>query len=363
MSLWPHTVELEGVSIPLAGILADLIIHHGRTDISDDPTATTCQITLLDVEKELVQAFEVGQTLAVTAKDGAAPAIPRFTGRVTDARLDVDDLTIIATGEVSRLKNYVIGSTDWPVETWSARVTRCFTEADLDDRLELVPDPLFNPQLAARDVDTAGATTLGDYLAFLAPMVGALVSDRMNGDILVQAVGARTLDDAYDARPRRRRLRARLGRGAAARQHRHRSLHRRPVRERDRHRRDLGRPLRRAPGDDRHDLRERARTPPTARTSGSAAAPSPTGTFPRRPSCAASSSSSAPRSSSTTCRPRHRSSPGRRSSRVGPTKSAARRLADDALALRPAPLRSHAALAERPDRPRLERGRPCYRLD
>ena len=44
--------------------------------------------------------------------------------------------------------------------------------------MDLDPDPVFNPQLAARDSATAGPTTLGDYLAFLAPLVGALVADR-----------------------------------------------------------------------------------------------------------------------------------------------------------------------------------------
>lgn len=199
--LWPSTVELAGVSIGLDGILSDLTIHHGRADISDEPTATTCQITLLDVEQELVTAFEVGQSLVVKVKDGTGPEAPRFTGHVTDATLTDDELTIIATGDVGRLRLYPIGDVPWPVEAWSARVTRCFTEAGLVSRLELHPDPAFDPQLAARDPLTAGPTTLGDYLAFLAGMVGAAVTDRMDGRILVQAIGSRSLDDAIELDP------------------------------------------------------------------------------------------------------------------------------------------------------------------
>lgn len=201
MALWPVAVTLAGVTVPLDDVLAALTIHHGREDISDEPTATTCQLALEDVTAAQVAAFEVGQTLTLTVADGAGPPAPRFTGTVTDATLDVDELTIIAVGEVGRLRLYEIGLTDWPAETWSDRVTRAFTEAGLAARLELEPDPGFNPLLAGRVFETAGATTLGDYLTFLAGMVGALVSDRPDGNIYVQAVGARTLEDATPLDP------------------------------------------------------------------------------------------------------------------------------------------------------------------
>ena len=199
--LWPTSVELAGASIPLAGVLADMTIHHGRADVSDEPTATTCQITLLGMTSADVLAFEVGQQLTVMVADGAAPPAPRFAGHVTDAVLAGDELTIIAAAEISRLRLYVVGEVDWPAEPWSARVTRIFTEAGMADRLELSPDPAFDPQLAARVFETAGATTLGDYLTFLAGMVGAAVTDRPNGDISVQAIGARRLSDAVALDP------------------------------------------------------------------------------------------------------------------------------------------------------------------
>lgn len=199
--LWPSTVTLAGVSVPLDGILSSLTIHHGRDDISDDPTASTCELTLLDVTQELVLAFEVGQSLQVQARDGTGPESPRFTGHVTDATLDGDELTIIAAGDLARARLYPVGETAWPEETWSARVTRIFEEAGLDAILELHPDPLLDPLLAARDPLTAGPTTLGDYLPFLAGMVGAAVTDRMDGRILVQAIGARSLDAAVELDP------------------------------------------------------------------------------------------------------------------------------------------------------------------
>jgi hypothetical protein len=201
VTLWPSSVIVGGSPVPLAGILADVTIHHGREDISDEPTATTCQLTLAPVDFAFVAGFEVGQSLVVQVADNGGSPAPRFTGSITDATLDVDRLTVIAAGEVSRLRMYEIGLVDWPSETWTARVTRCFTEAGLAGRLELVPDPTFDPMLAERTFETAGATTLGDYLAFLAGMVGALVSDRPDGDIFVQAVGGRDLDAAVPLDP------------------------------------------------------------------------------------------------------------------------------------------------------------------
>lgn len=202
--LWPDRIFLEDLGdLALEDVLADVTIHHGRTDVADDPTATTCQIVLRDVAYSFVRAFDVGQRLDVSARDGAAPPIRRFTGRVTDARLDVDELVVIATGKLSTLGRYRLGGSGvWPEESWSARVTRAFTEAGIAAELELYVDPDFDPLLAARDSATAGETNLRDYLAFLAPMVGAAVTDRVDdGRILVQALGARSLDNATPLDP------------------------------------------------------------------------------------------------------------------------------------------------------------------
>lgn len=201
MALWPYTVELAGVSVPLAGVLADVQIHHGRDDIAAEPMATTCQLTFRDVAPAFVLDFDMGQSLKLTVRDGTGPIAARFTGKVTDARLDVDELTVIAAGPLSTYYRSPVGETNWPEETWSARISRCFSEAGIASLLELYVDPLFNPVLSARDAASAGASTFGDMLAFLAPTVGALIADRMDGRILVQAIGARRLDAAVSLDP------------------------------------------------------------------------------------------------------------------------------------------------------------------
>lgn len=202
MSLWPDTVTIGGQTIALADVLAEVSIHHGRADVGDEPTATTCQLVLRDVDPGFVDSFEIGVELRVTAWDDVALAsVPRFTGRVTDATLDVDDLTLIGTARLSTLTGYRIGTGNWPQETWSARMQRIFTEAGLASVLDFRPDPDFDPPLAARDPATAGETTLGDYLSFLAPMLGAAVVDGLDGSIVVQAIAARTLDELIVVEP------------------------------------------------------------------------------------------------------------------------------------------------------------------
>lgn len=201
MSLWPDSIVIDGDAIALADVAADVTIHHGRIGVADDPSATTCQLTLYDVTHDFARAFRVGSSLAVTARDGAGAPVPRFTGLITDAVLDVGDLTAIGAARLSTLSRYTVGEVDWPIEAWSARVTRIFTEAGLAAFLDLHADPAFDPPLAARDPLTAGPTTLGDYLAFLAPMVGAAVTDRMDGRVLVQAIGSRALAGAVSLAP------------------------------------------------------------------------------------------------------------------------------------------------------------------
>jgi len=203
VTLWPDALVVDGTALPLAELLADVTVHHGRATTTDEPTASTLQATILGVDKAFVEAFRVGVSLELTVTDGTTSR-PRFTGRVTDARLDGDSLTVIGVARLATLGSYAIGDLAegvWPVEAWSARVQRIFASAGLSSSLVLELDPTFDPTLAARDPATAGATTLADYLAFLAPMLGAAVVDLADGTILVQAIGARTIDSRLELDP------------------------------------------------------------------------------------------------------------------------------------------------------------------
>jgi len=203
--LWPDSVVLAGQAIALADVRADVTIYHGRQDALSEPTASTAQLVFHDVDRAFVRAFDVGAELYVTAKNGAGVSSRRFTGRLTDARLDVDELTAIATGRLATLNRLAIATDPagpvWPVEPWSARVARIFQLGAVDDLLDLQADPAFDPPLAARDPATAGATTVGDYLNFVLPSVGATALDTPDGLIRVQALGSRVLDADVELPP------------------------------------------------------------------------------------------------------------------------------------------------------------------
>lgn len=204
--MWITAVTLDGVALDLnVSVLSDVTIRHGRNDVYEAGTPSTCQLTVLKVARAFTRAFQTGATLVVTAGDGVGAAAPRFTGKVTDGAVDEDNrLTMIAVGRLSTFQQYDVGAGDWPAEKWSARVTRLFTEAGLAAILELVSNPAADPMLAARvSADDGGAKQLDQALDELAGMVGAAIADRPNGNVLVQAVNARTLDalvvvDPYD---------------------------------------------------------------------------------------------------------------------------------------------------------------------
>ena len=186
--MWVTEVTLDGVPIGLDDVLADVTIRHGRTTIDDAPTASTLQLTLHEVTRELTGDFRVGVPITIDA-DGA----PRFTGEVTDASLDDDKLTVIGVGRLASLSRYLIGAEPWPSEQWSARVARVFAEAGLTDLLSLQYDADFDPLLIARGSveEPPDAVTLYDYLQQLATDIGAAIADTPDGKVLVQELNAR----------------------------------------------------------------------------------------------------------------------------------------------------------------------------
>jgi hypothetical protein len=151
--------------------------------------AGVCQIGVFDVN------YAVIGTTDYTYELPPAPELdpPRFTGRITDASLDDDLLTVIGAGTLSTLGHYWIGGDPWPAERWSERVARAFSEAGLAELVHLTYDPEWDPQLIARgSVDEPpDVVSLLDYLGELAGAVGAAVVDLPDGRVLVQEVAAR----------------------------------------------------------------------------------------------------------------------------------------------------------------------------
>lgn len=196
-------VVVADTDVALADVFASVTIRHGRTSPDDGPLASTATLTLVDVAREFVTAFRVGDPLDVLLADDE----PRFRGRITDASLGESGLSIIAVSSLSWLSRRPVGASDWPEEAWSDRIMRAFKEAgaltrwmDMDGTWDgatgtwehpVDPDALTlqigddDPILAARPADE---TTLGAYLVELAQYEPAAIANLPNGSILVQAL-------------------------------------------------------------------------------------------------------------------------------------------------------------------------------
>jgi hypothetical protein len=189
-------IELAGAAVPFAGVLADVTIRHGRTGYFDSPSPSTCTLTFVGVDRSFTRKFRLGSELVVTATDGETEA-PRFTGRLTDATLVLDELTANAVASSRTFSGYTIGAGDWPAEPWSSRVARAFDEAGIGDALVLELG-LFDPLLVAR---VGEPVTLLDYLGALVAMVDAATADLEDGRTLVQAIDSRSQANRYALDP------------------------------------------------------------------------------------------------------------------------------------------------------------------
>ena len=110
------TLTVNGAALDLGDVLADVTIRHGRTGFFDAASASTCQITLLGVDRALTSPFRLGALLVVNATDGSNVAL-RFVGRFTDATLVDDVLTAIAVGALRTLPGYELVDA-YPQERW-----------------------------------------------------------------------------------------------------------------------------------------------------------------------------------------------------------------------------------------------------
>ena len=191
-------VAIDGTDLSLDDVFAAVTIRHGRGGVDDAPLGSTATLTLVGVDRALVEPFEVGATVELDVTG----AVPRFRGRITDADLNTSDpdeavLSILAVSTLARISGRKVGAGAWPSETWSDRVERAFTEAGELASLVLqtgVQDPV----LAARGAEE---TTLAEILGGLVQTNPAAIADLPDGTVLVQAVSSRQGADPIELDP------------------------------------------------------------------------------------------------------------------------------------------------------------------
>jgi hypothetical protein len=199
-------ITLDGVAVQLAGVAADVTIRHGRTGYFDGASSSTCQITLLDVDRATVSALELGSRLVVSYQvDGAGAIAPRFTGRVTDGTADGADLTIVAVGRLSELSGYFVANGPYPRQTWSTRIALAFANAQTGNSYGLfeldLRTPQTDPLLVAETIVVDDEPFLDQYLGELVGFMGAAVADLPDGRILIQPASSRSTANAVNLPP------------------------------------------------------------------------------------------------------------------------------------------------------------------
>jgi len=177
------SVSIDGATMPLENVAADITIRHGRGSYYDATTPSTAQVTLVGVAKGFVQAIALSKPLVIRYRVDGGPEKPRFTGRTTDASVDGDRVTLIAVGRLSTLDSYIVGTQAYVAQGLRGRVSTVFNEAGL---LAYLDYPLAGlaPNLNARPV---APVSLAEYLDSLLAIGQAQATDAPDGTIRFDA--------------------------------------------------------------------------------------------------------------------------------------------------------------------------------
>src|SRR5262249_53786733 len=101
-------------------------------------------------------------------------------------------------GRISTLDAYTVGTYLYVQETWTARVTRLFSDAGLLGYLDLAYAETYNPVLNQRALNPV---SLASYLDDLLALVGGVMSDTPAGHVLIEAATSRTASNPLTIPP------------------------------------------------------------------------------------------------------------------------------------------------------------------
>ncbi len=150
MSRLARLVGVQAVTVTVAGVelagdqLDGYTIRRGRSSVSEQPTAATCTVNVYAGALPALPAVgdpvsvELGpDALTWLGIAGDHPAVPRFVGAVTSARIvprrftgtDRDVVQLVAVSPLATLGRTFIGAAPWPQELDGQRAGRVFSEA------------------------------------------------------------------------------------------------------------------------------------------------------------------------------------------------------------------------------------------
>lgn len=182
-TLLDRTIGPDAVLVAIAGVDLDpglvgpVTIRHGRDDVDDQPTASTCSFT---VEATATALPRIGDPVTVDLGADAlayftAPlsAVRRFAGSITDlTAIPARGVTgraflrVVAVAPLAVLGRTVVGDTPWPVEFDGVRADRVLDLVVAQNPAIVVDDVDYGfYAVRARDVDRKPALGLLQELA------------------------------------------------------------------------------------------------------------------------------------------------------------------------------------------------------
>lgn len=189
------SITIGGSAVTLADVEYNVVIYHGRNDVTEAPQPSNAQITLICTGDYSIPV-NLGDTVNIKAY-----TVDRFTGRVTDLTVNhatiganptpYTSVTITAMGNLARLGNYYTGDAGYAAENLDVRATSILASTPLTYTVEAEPD-------VALIAYTAGLQSVYDLLSQLCEWTGATMYDKPDGSVYFESYTRRgyTFSDA-----------------------------------------------------------------------------------------------------------------------------------------------------------------------
>ena len=183
------TITLAGSTLDLDAVEYQVVVDHGRNDVSDSPQASSAQIIYTQTGGTIIGA--ISDILTIDAY-----GVERFTGAVTDMDIvhtadtggnPFTRTTILAMGTLSQLGYITVGAAGYAEESLESRVDNILTETGLAYTANT--DPMMI--LLAEDPNAIDAAS---SLSALCLSTGATMADLPNGQILFESYSRRGYD-------------------------------------------------------------------------------------------------------------------------------------------------------------------------
>lgn len=180
------TMTLNGASVDMASVEFNVTIMHGRSTVTDVPTASSAQLVIRGAAGPIM---EISDTLVISFNGQ-----PRFTGKISDIDVSFTGTsppmavtTVTAMGNLAELGLVDVGASGYVEETVRQRVEAILLASDV----AYLNGGDANITVKAVPAVDAVITTAWDGIAAMAVQSGATFFDLPSGKIIFEDYGNR----------------------------------------------------------------------------------------------------------------------------------------------------------------------------